>query len=330
MYQVDPVPGADSYSWTVPSGATIVSGQNYPAITVLWGPASGIVSVTAGNDCGNSTPSVLNVDVSTIPSDPGTIQGPDLGCTGIELSFSITDVPGAETYEWAVPPDAQITEGQGTTAIKVIWGEISGNISVIAQNFCGNSLPGQRMLVATSLPDTAGIISGKDTVCRNHTGYLFSIPQIANASSYIWTLPPGATISSGQGSNEITVDFAMDASSGNLSVYGVNDCGDGFPATLPVIVAGCTGIDSRNLNATVEIFPNPAGNVLHVLIYGKEDEINFIITDIAGEVKLSEKVINIPQKYSKDIDLNGFAEGVYFIRLFKDNRYLVEKFVVRR
>jgi len=80
----------------------------------------------------------------------------------------------------------------------------------------------------------------------------------------------------------------------------------------------------------VEIFPNPAGNVLHVLIYGKEDEINFIITDIAGEVKLSEKVINIPQKYSKDIDLNGFAEGVYFIRLFKDNRYLVEKFVVRR
>jgi len=330
VYQVEPVTGVTSYSWTVPADATIVSGQNSPVITVLWGSTSGIVSVTVGNECGNSPPDTMNVGVFTIPPPPGTIVGPELGCVGIERDFSIPDVPGAETYEWSVPPDAQITEGQGTVGVKVIWGETSGNISVIAQNLCGNSLPSERMLVATSLPDTAGSISGKDTVCVNHAGYIFSVPEIANALTYFWTLPTGASISSGQGTHEITVDFSLTATSGNLSVYGVNDCGDGFPGIKPIIVAGCTGIDPHNLNATVEIFPNPAENVLHVRINGKESEINFNVTDITGKVKLSEKVINISQKYSKDVDLTGFADGVYFIRFYKDNRYFVEKFVVRR
>lgn len=42
--------------------------------------------------------------------------------------------------------------------------------------------------------------------------------------------PPGANITSGQGSNAITVDYSDNAVSGNISVYGNNICGNGPPS----------------------------------------------------------------------------------------------------
>lgn len=50
-YRIDPVAGG-SYTWTVPSGATIVSGQGTSTITVNWGTAGGSVGVSvAVNGC---------------------------------------------------------------------------------------------------------------------------------------------------------------------------------------------------------------------------------------------------------------------------------------
>jgi hypothetical protein len=42
------------YTWTVPDGASIVSGQYTKSITVLWGLTAGNVTVKASNDCGES------------------------------------------------------------------------------------------------------------------------------------------------------------------------------------------------------------------------------------------------------------------------------------
>lgn len=54
-----------TYLWTLPAKAEILSGQNTPSITVKWGNRSGKVTVKASNDCGLSTPSTLDVTVST-------------------------------------------------------------------------------------------------------------------------------------------------------------------------------------------------------------------------------------------------------------------------
>lgn len=329
-YEVAAVPGAISYSWTVPGDATIVSGQNTPVISVLWGSVSGVVSVIVGNECGNSPPSTLNVTVSQILPAPGPILGPELGCIGVESIFGILVIPGAESYEWSVPLDATITGGQGTEEITVIWGETSGNIAVTAQNYCGDSPPSQRPVTATHLPDTAGPISGNDSVCVNHTGYQYTVPVIQGAITYQWTLPTGASISAGQGTSQITVDFSTNALSGDITVSGMNDCGDGGSSTKSIIVSECAGIQNLELEARVEIYPNPAGNMLYIRITGKETDLGLMITDITGKIKYSETMTGIPREYSKQIDLSGFSQGVYFIRFFKDARYLVTKFVIRR
>ncbi|MBK7854956.1 MAG: T9SS type A sorting domain-containing protein [Bacteroidetes bacterium] len=43
------------YSWTIPSGMTMQSGQGGNSINVLWGTGSGIVKVKASNNCGTSS-----------------------------------------------------------------------------------------------------------------------------------------------------------------------------------------------------------------------------------------------------------------------------------
>ena len=50
---------------------------------------------------------------------------------------------------------------------------------------------------------------------------------VDHADSYVWTLPDGATIESGEGSPEISVSFSENAVSGDISVYGINECGNG-------------------------------------------------------------------------------------------------------
>jgi subtilisin-like proprotein convertase family protein len=131
--------GATSYTWSVPAGATITSGQGTTAITVQWpsnSVASGSICVTANNACGSSTSKCL-ATVTTLPLMPSTVSGPGTACknqTG--LVYSVTGQAGA-TYTWTVPAKATIVSGQGTPSITVNWGPSTGSVKVTASNSCG-------------------------------------------------------------------------------------------------------------------------------------------------------------------------------------------------
>ncbi len=70
-----------------------------------------------------------------------------------------------------------------------------------------------------------------DTVCSGQLGVHYQVAPIANASSYSWTIPNGANITSGNTTNAIIVDFGTNAQSGSFSVRGINNCGAGLPST---------------------------------------------------------------------------------------------------
>jgi hypothetical protein len=72
IYSVAPVSGATSYTWTVPSGAAIASGQGSTSITVNYPPGStsGNMSVYASNGTCQNTPSNLTITVNPLPSAP--------------------------------------------------------------------------------------------------------------------------------------------------------------------------------------------------------------------------------------------------------------------
>ncbi len=82
-------------------------------------------------------------------------------------------------------------------------------------------------------PANAGLLSGPTSVCQYQNSVIFSVPLIANATSYVWTLPSGATGTSD--TNSISVDFGL--FSGNITVMGTNLCMQGVPSSLPITVS---------------------------------------------------------------------------------------------
>lgn len=62
----------------------------------------------------------------------------------------------------------------------------------------------------------------------------YNIFGIVNSSSYIWSLPPGATGTST--TNRFTVNYGSTAFSCNITVKGHNECGEGAAGSLAVHV----------------------------------------------------------------------------------------------
>jgi CubicO group peptidase (beta-lactamase class C family) len=88
--------------------------------------------------------------------------------------------------------------------------------------------------VKNHIPGCCGPIAGLTVVTAGTSSVTYSVPPIANATSYIWSLPAGVTGVSN--SNSITVDYSINAFAGNISVQGVNNYGPGGSASLWVTV----------------------------------------------------------------------------------------------
>jgi D-alanyl-D-alanine carboxypeptidase len=89
-------------------------------------------------------------------------------------------------------------------------------------------------VVKNHVPGCSGVITGSTTVCQRQNNVTYSVAGITNATSYIWTLPNGATGTSN--TTSITVNYGAAAVSGNISVRGNNTFGVGASSKLPIIV----------------------------------------------------------------------------------------------
>jgi len=90
-------------------------------------------------------------------------------------------------------------------------------------------------LVCGALPDP-GPISGINTLCQGQAAVSYGISPMSNVLGYNWLVPPGAVLTSGANTNSILVDYPSDALSGNITVCGIGECGNGPVAVLLVTV----------------------------------------------------------------------------------------------
>jgi hypothetical protein len=326
-YSIAPVPGANSYNWTVPSGASILSGQTTTSISVGWGNTSGNVTVTAANSCGNSAASQLAVNLTNMPAVPGAITGPTSVCAGAVATFSVPLVPGV-TNNWTVPFSSTIMSGQGTNEIQVQWGGSAGFVTVNAQSGSCISNTNSLGVNAEIIPTPAQPIAGPDTVCQGIGGYQFSTPVIANATTYTWTLPQGATIAQGAGTNAIVVDFSNSAVSGDFLVAGNNPCGTGTPATKPVNVMVCAGLPEQNSSMKVDIYPNPVQEIVNLRIRISEKQLQMNIFDISGRMVFETILTDLTWDCIRKADLSKLSHGMYLIRLTGKEQTISERIVI--
>ena len=180
-----------------------------------------------------------------LPGEAGSIISPSGGvvCQGESgVVFSVSSINNTDFYEWTLPEGATIESGEGTPEISVSFenNAVSGDVFVFGVNECGSGIASPSFpLIVEMVPSPAGQIAGPPggIVCQGSSDNLFSLLPISNAVSYEWILPEGATIESGEGTHEINVSFSNNAVSGDISVYGVNECGSGIESpNFPIIV----------------------------------------------------------------------------------------------
>jgi hypothetical protein len=328
IFSISAVPAATSYSWTVPAGSVIIGGQNTQSIEVKWGTPTGIVSVIAGNSCGNSNPSVKLVAMIEMPAVPGPVIGPDTVCQSEVSIYSVDPVSGAKGYFWTIPEGSVISVGQNTNSITIIPGQISGNISVYCDNDCGESDPVTKFLEIDALPGTAGNIAGQDTVCPNHSGFNYSVADIPNTETYIWVLPSGAYITSGDSTRSIMVNFNPYAVTGSLSVHGLNACGTGTSSSKTIIVKDCVGIEESGHEADVTVFPNPSTDILNVRICGMNGRPEIVLMNMNGLILFRKATENTGHETTEKIDVSAFPGGVYMLKVINDSRVIIKKIIL--
>ena len=232
-YSVPVTAYATTYEWTLPSGAIGTSTSN--SISVQFGNSaiSGNISVRGVNVCGVGIASVMPVIVNS-PPVPGTISGVSNVCKGQNaVLYIIPTIASAFAYQWTLPSGAT-----GTSTTNLIWvtyglSAVSGNIKVAGVYNCGVGLASTLAITVNSIPTLAGVITGVSNVCVGQS-VVYSIPAIATATSYQWTLPNGATGTST--TNGISVNYGFSAVSENITVKGVNSCGVGGVSTLAIIL----------------------------------------------------------------------------------------------
>lgn len=228
-YGIAPVTGATSYAWTTP-GIGWAGASPTPTLNATVGTAPGNVTVAAVNSCGTSAISILAVTPNNVPAQPGAITGTATPCIGASATYSIGAVANTTSYTWTVP--TSWTGGTSTTtSVSTTPTAATGNVTVVANNVCGASLPQTMAVAPITTPAQPGTMTIPAQICQGVIGS-YSVPNVAGATSYAWTLPTGWSGSS----TSSTILATPNATSGTISVTASNTCGTSPARTAAVTV----------------------------------------------------------------------------------------------
>ena len=236
-YTVPLILYASSYIWTLPNGASGTSTTSSIVVNYSDTATSGTITVKGHNSCGDGLPTSLSITVNSIPfpTAAGIISGLTSVCKGQNsVSYTVPAITNATSYVWSLPNAADGSSNTNTILVDYDNNATSGNITVKGTNSYGSGAASSLSVTVNSKPEDADEITGTTAVCKGQNAVNYTVPSIVNATSYIWTLPTGATgISS---TNSINVDYGTTAVSGNLKVKGTNVCGDGAASSLPITI----------------------------------------------------------------------------------------------
>ncbi|MEI7663035.1 MAG: SBBP repeat-containing protein, partial [Bacteroidota bacterium] len=190
-YSIPSMPGATGYTWEVPAGATVMSGQNTTSVTVDFGTTaiSGWLRVRGHNSCGTGEPNSLFV--TTLPRPTPVITGFSTAIVG--TTYTYTTEPGMTNYQWVVTGGGSVTGGGGTSEnwVQVQW-NVPGNQVVFVFYTAPNGCPAVDPGILDIWVTTSSLVidfTAPDTVYTGGTVTITNLTQ--GASTYYWNFCSG-------------------------------------------------------------------------------------------------------------------------------------------
>ena len=159
----------------------------------------------------NCSATLVSPSSANVPFDGGVVLI-DVTTSGNCTSYSVT-------------PPSWITYVKTGMVVKLTIKPNTGNARTGDVNISGMYVTITQDGVCRAA-SAASSITGTSSVCQGQNSVSYSISRILDAGSYNWSYSgAGATITQTGNGNQITVNFASNATSGNLMAQGVSSCG---------------------------------------------------------------------------------------------------------
>jgi len=170
-----------------------------------------------------------------IPVSVSTVADNSTVCSGSTVTFTATPTNGGTTpaYQWYKNSQA-ISQATNATYSYIPANNDTITVVLTSNVNCamGNTATSNTAVMIVNSPvAAAGTIAGSAIYSQGTTAVPYSIGVIANATNYIWTYTGTGVTINGSGNN-VTLDFAANATDGQLMVQGSNTCGVGTASVL--------------------------------------------------------------------------------------------------
>lgn len=359
-------PLASSYEWELPSGVYANPSSNLTSriiqVNFLGVPSgttvlrigvkakNGIgVSVTNNTALANpsttSTAKLLTL-TAAVPTAVPTVSGQIIGlCGGPSYSYTMTASALANSYTITAPIGSVVTSTNNPTNTENVLNTsdlsftvtypigftvttattvANKTIKITSVNGVGNSLTNKVITLSTTM-STVTLINGGTTY--SSCDQTFTCSTVIGATSYIWTVPTGATIVSGQETNTVVVNYGSLIGTQTIKVKATNSCGvSSTLKSLSLTLGVCPAVSKQEESAIslinrIKLYPNPVASMLTIETpYNKQID-KVIIADLLGKVIVEE----IPN--NNQINVEQLASGTYFIEVFSGTEKLQAKFI---
>ena len=261
------------------------------------------------------------ITVGTVPPAAPTPSGISLLCANWgNTSYNTTGLSGITEYDWMIdPPEAGTISGAGTN-VTVIWEEDflgEADLMVAGINYCGIGAYSEPYTIIRYLPDVSVMLPAfvaLSTPPFELTGGLpvggeYTGPGVSNG-----IFDPAAA---GLGMHTITYTYTDNNSCTNSAIDSIG-------------VTQYTGIINQADQSAVNIFPNPNNGSFKVKfnIEGN-DIINLKIYSTMNKVVFEENNISVGQTFAKDLTLEKFTKGIYYLHIEGKRTNIIKKLVIQ-
>lgn len=314
--------GASNFTWTVPDGWHIISGQGSDTIEVFVGDVSGYVCVTPENDCAVGVANCVLVMSNKLPG-PVTISGTKLLCEALNGAY-YADAKDTDTYTWTLSGNWTIDSGQGSYYVQVTPGDSIATLCVTPSNSTGEGEQECIILSTHTIPIIPPEIIGETDPVVNES-YTYSVELIPNAHSYIWNTSDGNI---DDDTHEVGFIWSTPGHR-QMSVKTRNECGESELLIIDIMVReSATGLADIKGNDLL-FYPNPSSDYLK--IRGRNDQLYgslVSLTDISGRVVYLQKIELEITNNEFVMDISHLYPGIYIVSLKTNNLLVTKKLII--
>lgn len=287
--------GADTYTWSNGANGSTISDS--PNVNTFYS----VVGTSSLSGC-DATVQAQMVTVNPSPNIIAYTNKP-MVCAG---QSAILTAYGANTYTWSnASNNAMITVTPNTTSTYTVLGSnaynctSNGTVQITVN-------PNPTVAVSSNAPDQAQMCKGESvTLTGGGTGVV----------SFQWA------------ANTLFIQASQAVVSPNTTttytLTGTNANGCSGVTTYVQVVSECTGINQITTTLSgVKVYPNPTSGLFSVELNNNSAK-TIEVTDVTGRVIMT----NTSNNEVVNVNINGLANGIYYVKIQSENAVEVIKVV---